>query len=171
LEEVGFEPTAFRLQSGRATTALHPHKHPLFATSAAMFSIHKDGCTVHHPGIEPGSPRWQRGIIPLNQWCSSQVMLEYWCCRWACQSRHGYLFHDVTEYECPKNKPTSIPFFKIGEHLNRIHTVFGVLTPLPHMAVAGSKFALGGRLVASRKTRGNWLSRIKAWLMRVELDS
>ncbi len=24
---------------------------------------------MHHPGIEPGSPRWQRGILPLDQWC------------------------------------------------------------------------------------------------------
>ena len=22
-----------------------------------------------HPGIKPGSPRWQRGVIPPNQWC------------------------------------------------------------------------------------------------------
>ena len=23
---------------------------------------------MRHPGIEPGAPRWQRGILPLNQW-------------------------------------------------------------------------------------------------------
>ena len=24
---------------------------------------------VHHPGIEPRASRWQRDILPLNQWC------------------------------------------------------------------------------------------------------
>ena len=24
---------------------------------------------MHHPGIEPGSHRWQRRILPLNHWC------------------------------------------------------------------------------------------------------
>ena len=29
---------------------------------------HKPKWLVRHPGIEPGAPRWQRGILPLNQW-------------------------------------------------------------------------------------------------------
>ena len=24
---------------------------------------------MHHPGIEPRATRWQRAILPLNQWC------------------------------------------------------------------------------------------------------
>ena len=27
---------------------------------------------MHHPGIEPGSHRWQRCILPLDQWCDQQ---------------------------------------------------------------------------------------------------
>ncbi len=29
----------------------------------------KEKC-LHHPGIEPRAQRWQRWILPLNQWCS-----------------------------------------------------------------------------------------------------
>lgn len=25
---------------------------------------------MHQPGIEPGSPRWQRDILPLDHWCN-----------------------------------------------------------------------------------------------------
>jgi hypothetical protein len=25
---------------------------------------------LHQPGIEPGAPRWQREILPLNHWCA-----------------------------------------------------------------------------------------------------
>ena len=27
--------------------------------------------SMHHPGIEPRAQRWQRWILPLNQWCLS----------------------------------------------------------------------------------------------------
>ena len=29
---------------------------------------------LHHPGIEPGSSRWQRPMIPLHQWCENREM-------------------------------------------------------------------------------------------------
>ena len=32
---------------------------------------------MRHPGIEPGAPRWQRGILPLNQW------------RFRCKNKNG----------------------------------------------------------------------------------
>ena len=28
---------------------------------------------MHQPGIEPGAPRWQREILPLNHWCLHQL--------------------------------------------------------------------------------------------------
>ena len=30
---------------------------------------------MHRPGIEPGPPAWQASILPLNQRCSSSLML------------------------------------------------------------------------------------------------
>ena len=30
---------------------------------------------MRHPGIEPGAPRWQRGILPLNQWRFDVVII------------------------------------------------------------------------------------------------
>jgi hypothetical protein len=30
---------------------------------------------LHHPGIEPGAQRWQRWILPLNQWCPHLALL------------------------------------------------------------------------------------------------
>jgi hypothetical protein len=27
---------------------------------------------MHQPGIEPGAPRWQREILPLNHWCEQE---------------------------------------------------------------------------------------------------
>ncbi len=31
--------------------------------------INKTAAFLHQPGIEPGAPRWQREILPLNHWC------------------------------------------------------------------------------------------------------
>jgi hypothetical protein len=36
---------------------------------------------LHQPGIEPGAPRWQREILPLNHWCRSNCDHIYWARR------------------------------------------------------------------------------------------
>ena len=34
---------------------------------------------MRHPGIEPGAPRWQRGILPLNQWRFHMLIIATEC--------------------------------------------------------------------------------------------
>merc|ERR1712102_98296 len=43
----------------------------------SFFSCFWEGTNknLHRPGIEPGPPAWQASILPLNQRCSSSLML------------------------------------------------------------------------------------------------
>ena len=63
MDLAGFEPAAFRMQSGRATTALKTH-----------------GCEIltwiHRPRIELGSLPWQGSILPLDQRCNDSEVID-----------------------------------------------------------------------------------------------
>ena len=33
---------------------------------------------MHQPGIEPGAPAWQAGILPLNHWYAKHYTPIWW---------------------------------------------------------------------------------------------
>ena len=52
--------------------------------SAMLWTISEE---MHQPGIEPGSHRWQRCILPLDHWCMNVCHDNNLCKRQCCPSR------------------------------------------------------------------------------------
>ncbi len=68
---VDLRSTVVRLVGSNPTGSTRNFADSLKATSHTK----NDAVTfLHQPGIEPGAPRWQREILPLNHWCLHQLV-------------------------------------------------------------------------------------------------
>ena len=77
---VGSNPTGTTILAARCGARAVPHPSPpknafdrgrtgdLGIMRPTRCQLRHESKTMRHPGIEPGAPRWQRGILPLNQW-------------------------------------------------------------------------------------------------------